>query len=192
MQVLVRVFLLALLSAPALSSCASRGLVDAHGTNLVGASPVYTLVNLHPDEKRARLYSVNYQQAGLIPLCSEVLLLHLDRDELRFRVVKTQREYEYVYHDVVREPFDRHLLRVFGSHCSVSEREALDATDRAGIAAGKALAGMSKRGVVLAIGYPPPHTTPDLEANAWVYWKSRFDRFSVLFDAHGRVIAVQD
>ena len=36
---------------------------------LVGASGVYTLVNLHPDEQRHRLYSVNYQQSGLIPRC---------------------------------------------------------------------------------------------------------------------------
>jgi hypothetical protein len=34
----------------------------------------YTLVNLHPDENRARLYSVNYLQAGLIPLCSRVTI----------------------------------------------------------------------------------------------------------------------
>ena len=52
----------------AFPSCASRSLIDANGANLTGASEVYTLVNLHPDEKRSVLYAVNYQQAGLILL----------------------------------------------------------------------------------------------------------------------------
>lgn len=183
---------LSVAAAFALPSCASRSLVDARGTNLIGAGPVYTLVNLHPDEKRRVLYAVNYQQAGLIPLCSEVALLHLGRGELRFRVLETGREYEYVHHDAAAEPFPSHLLRFFGSACDAAEVRRLGERDQAGIAAGVVLQGMSKRGVILAIGYPPRHMTPDLDRNLWLYWKSRLDRFSVAFDANGNVVEVLD
>jgi hypothetical protein len=183
---------LSVATALAFPSCASRSLVDANGANLIGAAPVYTLVNLHPDEKRSVLYAVNYQQAGLIPLCSEVVLLHLGREQLRFRVLKTGREYEYVYHEAAAEPFPSHLLRFFGADCDATEVERLSERDQAGIAAGVALQGMSKRGVILAIGYPPRHMTPDLDRNLWLYWKSRLDRFSVAFDAKRNVVEVLD
>jgi hypothetical protein len=183
---------LSVAAALAFPSCASRSLIDANGVDLIGADRVYTLVNLHPDEKRSVLYAVNYQQAGLIPLYSEVVLLHLGREELRFRVLKTGREYQYVYHDAAAEPFPAHLLRFFGTNFDATEIQQLSDRDQAGIAGGVALLGMSKRGVTLAIGYPPRHMTPDLDSNVWMYWKSRLNRFSVMFDAKGNVVAVVD
>src|SRR5262245_18020766 len=76
-----------------------------------------TLVNLHPDNERSRLYAVNYQQAGLIPVCSEIEYRGLDGDTFRFRVVATDRVYEYLYHDAAAEPFVDHLHRFFGESC---------------------------------------------------------------------------
>ena len=70
-------------------------------------------------------------------------------------------------------------------------RRALAIFDREGVERGKALVGMGKEAVVLAIGYPPPHVTPSLDANRWVYWKNRFNRMAVIF-ADGRVTALQD
>ena len=39
-------------------------LIDEHGVDLLEAETAYTLTNLHPDEQRARLYAVNFQQPG--------------------------------------------------------------------------------------------------------------------------------
>ena len=47
-----------------LSGCTSLVLKNEEGETLAGMTGVYTLVNLRPDEKRARLYATNYQQAG--------------------------------------------------------------------------------------------------------------------------------
>src|SRR5262245_36332343 len=45
---------------------------------LSGATQVYTLTNLHPDEGRVTLYTGNFQQPGLIPICSKVTLTYAD------------------------------------------------------------------------------------------------------------------
>lgn len=65
------------------------------------------------------------------------------------------------------------------------------AKDLEGIKAGKALIGMTKQGVMAALGYPAVHETPSLEADAYVYWTNRFRRRRVDFSDQGLVVNVQ-
>jgi len=171
---------------------ADRAPVAAAGVDypLVGAPGVYTLVNLHPDEPRRRLYSVNYQQAGLIPLCSKVKIESVDKRKMTFRLLDGDREYEYLFHNSLREPIATHLDRVFGTKCD-ARLEGLSEVDRKGIQAGNVLPGMTKRGVILAIGYPPEHATPTLDADVWTYWKNRFGKMRVHF-SDGKVAEIRD
>jgi hypothetical protein len=159
---------------------------------LVGAEGVYTLVNLHPDEVRARLYAANYQQDGLIPLCSPVRLDTLTSKRLTFTVLKTGKTYTYDYHKAAVEPFPAHLSRYFGTVCNTAAVERLSPVDRKGIQMGKALEGMTRQGVIYAMGYPPPHRTPSLDGDRWIYWRNRFDTFAVVFDQNGRVMGIED
>jgi hypothetical protein len=159
---------------------------------LIGQTGVVTLTNLHPDEPRSRLFSINYQQAGLIPVCSAVTLLERNQKRLAFRVESTGKRYEYYYHKVIYEPFGDHLTRYFGTACPRATLDKLPEVDRRGIKKGQALIGMSKQGVVFAMGYPPSHVTPTLEADRWTYWTNRFNKVAILFDETGRVSAVQN
>jgi hypothetical protein len=159
---------------------------------LIGRTDVVTLTNLHPDEPRSRLFSINYQQAGLIPVCSAVTLVERNRKRLVFRVGSTGRQYEYYYHEAIREPFGDHLTRYFGTSCPRAAIDALPELDRRGIRLGQALIGMTKPGVVFALGYPPPHVTPSLEADRWTYWTNRFNKLAILFDEKGSVLAIQN
>ncbi len=179
-----------LLAAALLSlGCAGSGPPHAFDA-LLGSPGVVTLVNLHPDERRSRLFAVNYLQDGLIPLCTPVALLDRDDERLVFEVQATGRRYEYYFHKAAAEPFPDHLAHYFGTACP-PERDALEGVDREGVEKGKALPGMSKPAVVLAIGYPPRHVTPSLEADRWVYWRNRFNRIAVIF-SDGRVRALQE
>ena len=63
----------------------------------------------------------------------------------------------------------------------------LSEIDQKGISAGQALAGMSKKGVRIALGYPAAHRTPSLENNSWVYWRNRFRTKVIEFDTEGKV-----
>jgi hypothetical protein len=121
-----------------------------------------------------------------------VKLLGLKRNRLRFQVVKTGREYTYAYHKAAVEPFNQHLALVFGPECDRKGIERLNATDKAGVQSGAAAKGMTKQGVIFAMGYPPKLRTPDLKANEWIYWRNRFNTFQVTFDDKGRVSEIKD
>ena len=176
----------------ALACASTQPLVSTSGVDLINTPGVYTLVNLHPDEERSLLYAVNYQQPGLIPVCSEVKLLALKRNRLSFQVVKTGRQYTYVNHKAAAEPFNDHLLRFFGPECDRKGIERLNAADKAGVQAGSVNKGMTRQAVIFAIGYPPKIRTPDLNGKEWTYWRSRYDTMLVTFDDKGRVADVKN
>lgn len=81
-------------------------------------------------------------------------------------------------------------INLITSPTSVSLK-GLSEKDRYGISLGKALAGMTKNGVMIALGYPAKHRTPSLENNVWIYWKNRFTTKEVIFGQDGKVIKVR-
>ena len=86
-------------------------------------------------------------------------------------------------------------------HVSMSRQEFIDRlvdsepkdtsqmlpVDQRGIKDGKAYMGMTKEGVMLALGYPSLYVTVSMEKNEWVYYRNRFSRRRILFDADGKV-----
>jgi hypothetical protein len=158
--------------------------------SLAGATQVYTLTNLHPDDERMVLYTANFQQPGFIPICSEVTLLDGSSDWMTFKVNATGKEYEYDPHPASAEPFDTNLERYFGAACPTAKLEALTPEERDAVRRGLVVPGMRKEAVVLAIGYPPKRDTPSLDKTMWTYWYSRMRSFMVEFDASGKVVTI--
>ena len=68
--------------------------------------------------------------------------------------------------------------------------KGLSATDRKGIKEGRALKGMTKKGVRMAWGYPARHKTPSLDDNVWTYWRNRWVMKTVTF-SNGKVTEVR-
>jgi len=66
----------------------------------------------------------------------------------------------------------------------------LSKKDKKGIADGKAYKGMTKKGVMIALGYPAAHRTPSLDSNTWVYWGNRFRTIAVHFNDDGKVVQI--
>jgi hypothetical protein len=148
-----------------------------------------TLVNLHPDEERSQLYSVNYQMVSVIPRCTPVTIDATSRKGIKFTVTSSGRQYDYAFHDTMVEGPEKHLARYFGAACP--EPTGLNPLDMKGIESGLVSEGMTKTGVILALGYPPEHATPSPDRDQWIYWKNRWDRFVVRF-ADGIVVSVQN
>jgi hypothetical protein len=90
----------------------------------------------------------------------------------------------------MREEIPKHLDRFFGKSCPRGKVDALGAVDKKGIKEGRALPGMTRAGVIFAIGYPPEHATPSLDASAWKYWRNRFATTLIHFEG-GKVAKVQ-
>lgn len=69
--------------------------------------------------------------------------------------------------------------------------EGLTPLDLEGVKAGKAMVGMTKDGVLTALGYPASHRTPTLASREWTYWKNRFTTLVVVFDDKGIVTKIR-
>jgi len=150
-----------------------------------------TQTNLHPNPETPRLYSVNYLEGGLIPVCTPVRIDVVTEREARFTDLNTNVEYRYVFHErsMAGMPIQKHMDLYFGTTCPSAAIDSLPAIDRQGIQQGQALPGMTKQGVIVAIGYPPPHETPSLDADEWKYWTSRFGTQLVRFQ-NGQVVDI--
>lgn len=151
---------------------------------------LYTLTNLHPDARRSRMFSMNYLQDGLIPVCTPVVFNEVDDDHVYFTVTETGARFEYLYRDS-GEPFDVNINKYFGPSCDRAAIATMSAVDQQGIQEGAILPGMTKRGVTLAVGFPPPVRTPTLDLDTWTYWQSRVNRLEVYFTG-GVVTGVRD
>ena len=68
--------------------------------------------------------------------------------------------------------------------------KGLSATDLKGIKEGRALKGMTKKGVRMAWGYPAKHRTPSLDDDVWTYWRNRWVMKAVTF-SNGKVTQIQ-
>lgn len=66
----------------------------------------------------------------------------------------------------------------------------LSTTDQKGITEGRAIVGMTREGILTALGYPATHRTPSLEAARWIYWQNRFRTLAVDFGADGKVSSI--
>lgn len=186
---MIRTVLAALLASALAAGCALQGpeaLAKIPG--LAGATEVYTLTNLHPDDPRPVLYTTNYQRAGLIPVCTRVTILSFaPLDEMWFQVEETGKKYAYAFHRGAGERFEGNIARYFGTECPKAQIAKLSEVDRRGIELGVADVGMSRMGVIYAIGYPPHRATPDLESDVWRYWRNKLATFTVEFDERGKV-----
>ena len=68
----------------------------------------------------------------------------------------------------------------------------LSEKDQKGIKDGLASVGMTKEGVMMALGYPATHKTPSPDSNRWIYWQNRFGTIAVTFDNQGIVSEIKD
>jgi len=162
---------------PGILACGS-GRIEYANAN----KQLYTLVNLHPDEAHARMYSVNYQREGLIKYCTPVTITQVSSKAAVIRDDSTGKTYQYIFHmKSMRTSQQEHLNRIFSTACDPSLIEQLSEEDQKGIDIGNVSVGMTKDGVLIAIGYPPEHETPSLENDRWKYWTNRMATFVVVF-----------
>lgn len=105
-----------------------------------------------------------------------------------FTIVETGKKVSFEFHTRnMGMKWDEYLKLITSSE-AVSYPD-LPAKDLEGIKAGKALVGMTKKGVKIALGYPAVHRTPSLDDKTWTYWRNRFGTLTVTFDDKGLVVS---
>lgn len=87
-------------------------------------------------------------------------------------------------------PIERYL-KYITSPSKISLND-LSEGDQKGVQRGKAYTGMTKDGVMMALGYPATHRTPSLKSNKWTYWTNRFGTIAITFNEKGLVERIKD
>lgn len=159
----------------------------------------YLAHNLHTDKLLKRVYSINYQlTGGLIPWGTEVEIVKVQRNYLLFREVESGVQWNYWFSGRTRQAvrLEDHVRRVFVENIDEIKGKvaSLSELDRDGIYEGRVIEGMSRSGVLVAMGYPPEHANGKkiMKARDWHYWLSRFNKITVSFNRQGNVARVVD
>jgi len=154
---------------------------------------LYTIANLHPDMQRRVLFTMNYQLPGLIPVCSEVTIVKATKKGAVF--AHNGQEFELAYDGFTKGAgvsFQQAVESLyFGKTCDKARLQKLSKVDQDGIRSGQPKVGMTRDGVLLAMGRPPFHANPDLTSNSWRYWRNRFGQMVVNFGDDGKVVSIQ-
>lgn len=138
----------------------------------------YTQFSLFQEKNNYR--TTNYRKGILIPINTAVTLQAMKSDEAVLRLVDSGQT--LTLENVPKHTLDD-MQTAFNKIVGLSkvDLQGFSATERDAIMAGRAIKGMNRKAVLAAIGYPPRHETPSLEANDWTYWSNRFNRFVVHF-----------
>ena len=137
--------------------------------------------NLHPQELTKTVPALNYQPAALLPRCTPVTIVSFDKNNVFF-ALENGMQYRWVRDKHIREDFAHHFAQFFVPQCDTLSLNGFSDEDKQGIADGEAFPGMTKKGVLFAMGLPPDQATPNLDQSTWTYWRNKFARKVVKFD----------
>lgn len=162
-----------------------------------GGEVRYTKYNIHSQTKDGKTHKASYANytnpgAGhvIVPAGSEITVTKKKRKAFYF-TFDGGKKVVFEYHQPrMGMSIDEYIDKV--TSAEPTALKGLSTLDSKGVAEGKALIGMTRKGVMAALGYPATHRTPSLESTAWVYWTNRFGTVVIDFGSDGNVVKVTD
>jgi hypothetical protein len=157
---------------------------------------VYLKNNIHYQEHGAdnKASYANWTNPGqghkIIPVNTPVKISKWGRG---FKITNTENKIKVLFEfhkDRMDMSIEEYLPLIISK--SPISLDDLSEVDKQGIQDGKAYSGMTKTGVMMALGYPATHKTPSLESNTWIYWTNRFGTIAVEFNEQGIVESIRD
>ena len=171
------------------------GLVFAQSVFALDGSR-FTKYNIHTQGKNATAFKAsyaNYTDPGvghvIVPAGTEIMITKSSRRGFVFTYDDGAKKVSFEFHDKRMEMGIDDYLELITSEQPVKNK--FSAVDKKGVAEGKAYKGMTRKGVMVALGYPAVHKTPSLETDTWIYWANRFRTVAVDFDKQGKVSNVR-
>jgi len=157
----------------------------------------YLCCNLHYEKQE--ITDINYLRGKVIPFGSRVQILSVGRDRVEFEAPGRPPITLVLQYGAGKMSMDEYLGRIFlvddpYARLPRLPRDAEKAREidrvRRLIEEGTISVGMTRSEVLMAIGYPPAHGTPSLDAATWRYWVGPSDTFDVHFE--GDVVTRMD
>lgn len=159
----------------------------AHDVNVSEALQVpegtklYTAYNIWKPGKW-KISSINYQRGKLIPFGTEVEVLKVTDRIVTLKVVNTGIILKIRYHeDYGLQPMAEYLKQLLTTKNRREQAKGIKPETLMSILDGKVTKGMTRREVILTCGPPSPHRTPALTGTTWIYWRSRWETYRVIF-----------
>lgn len=159
---------------------------------------VYNKYNIHTQMDGPKAFHASYanytrcREHFLIPAGTLLTVLEIDPNFNSFTFkLEDGGKIEFEYSAGRMGMSNEKYIELITSPTPIS-LEGFSELDRKGIKEGKALVGMTKDGVLTALGYPASHRTPSLISNSWVYWTNRWGTIRVDFDDNGKVANIVD
>ena len=165
---------------------------------LASAEDMYLKYNIHTQVDRANVLKgsyANYTNPGgghlIIPAGTKINISKKSRRGFYFtHDISSQEAFVEFHEPRMGMSVDAYIdLLTSASPVNLAK---FSATDQKGIKEGRAAVGMTREGVMTALGYPAAHRTPDLDASRWIYWQNRFRTLAVDFGADGKVSSITD
>jgi len=147
---------------------------------------LYTAYNLWVEGET--LSSLNYQTGRLIPFGTEVRVDSVTPDRVVFRVPGAPKPYTLRYQEkYALLPITMFLPKLFTTDDAAVQSRGIPPDTLRQMRAGQVSPGMTKEQVIKVFGYPSPHRTPSLDADSWIYWRTRTSTVRIFFK-NNRVI----
>ncbi len=129
-----------------------------------------------------------YSGHFIVPLNTKVVIKNWSRGFILKRV-DTGRDIYFSFNDKHMKMDVDQYVNLITSNKKVSISH-LSIIDKKGIKNGKAYLGMTKEGIITALGYPAKHKTPSLKNKYWIYWKNKLITQIIKFNSEGKVASI--
>lgn len=140
----------------------------------------YLCCNLHYE--KPTIADVNFQQGTLVPLGTPVRITTVKGRAVTFEAAGYPPLTAVLKYGRDNLSMDAFVNRLFVERDPRAKLTHLPKKTRELIEAGQVDAGMTRDQVLMALGYPPAHRTPNLDSSQWIYWQNRWKSFLVDFD----------
>lgn len=152
--------------------CSTAPLEPHHGKE------VYSEVGMWVE--RERHLTNNYRKGTFIPANSKLVIHSSTETSVRVRIPGERVQFSIInnYPDnlTTQEIYDRYFSE------NPLDLDELRDFEVEAIRNGEVVEGMTKQAVLHARGYPPPHRTPSVEHDEWIYWEKMGDNSRVYFE----------
>ncbi len=144
--------------------------------------------------KKSDVLAINIQTGAILPAGTEITELRITYVKhsraIAFRTVETRKRFLIRINPryQAKNLSPKELINRFITTKSFAElTEGLSQKEIDNIKSGTVFPGMSKRAVIISLGYPPKHKTPSTNSMSWRYWKTGRQSYLVNFDSSDRV-----
>ena len=162
-------------------------LASGLGSTASAADRLFTAYNVWFEQPQ-KMYSTNYQKGNMLPAGSEVKEVNRSSKKVEFVDVKTNMKFSvefFAKHHPGVKP-EQWIDRFLTTRDFSALTRGLTADEIKAIKAGQVKVGMSRKAVLVSLGYPPEIATASPDLDVWKFWRDRFRNYEVKF-TNGKV-----